>query len=933
MNKNTGLSEAPMNSIKKTTLLLLFLCLSNHAAAQLTVRTSAYGSKPGYIDEARLVVEPHGAYVEQSIYLSYADHKQYAGSISVEIDHRFTLPANAVVTDLWLWIGDYIVQGRILSTWQARSIYDSIVSSHRDPAFLSKTGNSYELHVYPLVSGSIRKIMLRFITPTRWLRTNAAAELPLRMLKDNNAQIKPVQVVFKMAENIWGTPAIQEVVQSEFGVLNDSAGYKFRTANVEDISALSSFTLGFNTQFNDGYFFTSTDALNDGSYFQFGFNPGRLFGLQIDSTSKHLLFALDLSGAHNKNYATLIPNFKQLMASVAKPNDSIMTIVAGAGRIEALDPQWKPGSIDTINAVMDRFVRGDWGGQIADEKYPHILYADGNAATCWQFPGLDNYATYNNYGNIISALRDFKEADIIAAYAHGHEDANNTKAYLPLILAKTDSFFVQGGRLLSYYDFNRVNKELIGSHYIAGLSITKTSEAMTTLYRNVDGNIGMYFPETIVHNVFNYLTYTPDPNVKIEMQDQAGRPYIISKKIGNGLLVVSSIWSFKDEGALRALLGVPLLGLNVVTKRNQMLTGLLENVKQTYDQCAFDRAIVLSNSDSLFQKADAKAWTNSYYNGYSGRRPEFTTINLLDGAGYIPVYLIDDLVTYYGSGYLMKTVADAFGGRHFETSMDEWKYINSALSAFSYPVADSLTVTASVDAGAGQLKEMREVNPLPGDGDKPRFYIGQTSHADSITFNIHSTFSGIPGEQIASKTVSLNHDTTKMDRIIPAMLGNERLRDLFAAPVRDTAAIVNLAMKYRLLCDYTAFLVLDGDTIHSTKDPPDDPRVDAPALKQAGTAGSFTLTAYPSPFSGRTNIVVSAVKPSIVRVAVYNILGQLVRVLAFDESILGTKIYIWDGTDSDNMPVSNGMYFITLTAREAAGGSTKTILRTVIFTK
>ena len=221
---------------------------------------------------------------------------------------------------------------------------------------------------------------------------------------------------------------------------------------------------------------------------------------------------------------------------------------------------------------------------------------------------------------------------------------------------------------------------------------------------------------------------------------------------------------------------------------------------------------------------------------------------------------------------------------------------------------------------------------MPGDADKPRFFIGESSIANSITFDIRASFSGVPGEKHATKTVTLDHDSTKMGRVIPAMLGNEHLRDLFTSPIRDTSAIVNLAMKYRLLCDYTAFLVLDGDTIHSTKDPPDN-QTDIPAVEQASAAGSFALSAFPNPFRGKTNIVVSAIRPSIVRVAVYNILGQLVRVLAFDETMQGNRVYTWDGTDSDNVPVSNGIYFITLSAREVAGGSTKTILRTIVFAK
>jgi hypothetical protein len=60
-------------------LALLLLCLSHTAPAQLTVKTTAYGSKPGYIDQVTLVFEPHGGYVESSHYLTYSDRNQFPG--------------------------------------------------------------------------------------------------------------------------------------------------------------------------------------------------------------------------------------------------------------------------------------------------------------------------------------------------------------------------------------------------------------------------------------------------------------------------------------------------------------------------------------------------------------------------------------------------------------------------------------------------------------------------------------------------------------------------------------------------------------------------------------------------------------------------------------------------------------------------------------
>lgn len=910
--------------------MLLWMC--DLSFAQLTVRSDSYGSKPGFIDKATLVVEPHGAYVEQSLYLSYSDHFQFPSS-QVEIVHRFELPANAVVNDMWLWIGDSVMQAVILDTWKARAIYDSIVNRKRDPAFLSKTGNTYELHIYPLASGSYRKVRLNFITPTRWLGTEGAAELPLKMLKANNALKKPLQVMFREAQPIWGTPTITELPLQTFTGMRDTSGYKFRYSNIDDISALSSFTMGFTTNFTDGFFITTKDAVNDGTYFQFGFNPGSLFNLQIDPSPRHLLFALDLSGVHCKNFVTLMPNVKQLMRSAARPNDSIQVVVAGAGKIETLNPVWTIAHTDSINTAIDRFASSEWGRQVALEKLPAVLYADAYAAICWQFPGLEQLASTKVYGDLSETLRNMQGADVIAAYTQGFENASSTSANYEMIVSKLDTFFTQGGRFLSYYDYNRVGREEICSHYIPGLTTTRRPDGSATLYRNPNGAVGRYFPESFVHYGFDYLQYTADPSVTIEVMDKDGRPVVISKKIGNGLIVVSGIWSFKDDGALRAQLGAPMLGLNEV-KKNQQLTGLFAEIQSKYKRSPFQNVYVLSNSDSLFQKTDVFSWSAAYLGGFGSALPVVTTVNLLDGAGYLPASLTEDQIQYYGSGYLMKTIAAATKGRHIEMHIDNWTYLFSALNAYSYPTADSMTVSVSVDNGAGQLRELREVNPIPADANKARFYIGSASLANQIRFDVRARFAGQSNAKTASTSTFIFHDTSSAASVLPAMLGTEKLRDLFNQQNKDTASIVKLAVKYRLLCDFTALLALEpNDTIHYMKHPLDESVLGVARSIEPGMTDSLLLSSYPNPFNNQTTIVIELKRRSFVEAGIYNIIGQRVKTLASHDAVEGRKLYSWNGTDDRNRTVSSGAYFIRVAADDGIGKQSTVRLRRILFLK
>ncbi|MGE5315229.1 MAG: VIT domain-containing protein, partial [Acidobacteriota bacterium] len=903
-------------------------------SAQLTVQIpSQYGSKPGFIDQAKLVVEPHGAVVEQSLYLTYSDHGQYAGGNQIEIVHRFQLPANSVVNDLWLWIGDSVMQARILDTWKARSIYDSIVSKKRDPAFLTKNGEQYELHIYPLKPGSFRKIKLNFITPTRWRGIDGVAELPLKMLKQNNAARKPLEVLFRQKEDVWGWPILTEAPQElSFKPAIDTGGYMYKSCTIGDISSFTTLSLGYSTKFVNGFYTKLATVKNDQSYFLFGFNPGSFFKLPVDTAPKRVLVALDLSGTQSKNFATLLPQVKQFMRAVLKESDSMKVVAAGAGVIRMLEPAWRIGATDTINGMIDRFESSAWGRQTAQMAKPVVLYADANAALCWQFPGIQDLATTKNYGDLMSALNDYRSADVIAAYSHGYESPIGQES-LPAYTAKIDSFFQRGGRFLSYFDFNRVGREKIGTHYIPGLTTTRRSDGSTTLYRNPGGNVGILFPESFVHYGFDYLQYTPDQNVKVEVQDKDGKPVVISKKIGNGLLIVSGIWSFKDDGAMRAQLGVPLIGLNAVSQ-SQLLLPLLASVRSEFTARPYDKVFVLSNADSLTQMLSSETWADQYIGGFGTSAPKFSTVNLLDGALYVPPSITVDGQQFYGSGYLLKTLGSRTSGAHFETHLVDWTTINSIASAYSYPMTDYLAVMATADNQTASVDYLNEVDAHSSDPNKTRFFICSAPARQSVHFVVRAKFVGIADEARWDLTLPVRADTLVSESVLRSIVGIERLKEKFRLAPKDTAGIVSCAVNYRLLCDYTALLALEpNDTIHFMRNPFDESRITIREMVEESMNDSLTLCSYPNPFNNQTAVVVTLAQRSTIDIGVFNVLGQLVRHLASNEVAEGKRTFYWNGNDDGGRTVGSGTYFIRMIAKEATGGRMMMRVQRVLFLK
>jgi hypothetical protein len=67
---------------------------------------------------------------------------------------------------------------------------------------------------------------------------------------------------------------------------------------------------------------------------------------------------------------------------------------------------------------------------------------------------------------------------------------------------------------------------------------------------------------------------------------------------------------------------------------------------------------------------------------------------------------------------------------------------------------------------------------------------------------------------------------------------------------------------------------------------------------------ALSLSAYPNPFASSVNITLQSKSNAPVKAAVYNLKGQLIK------SLGNSKSLTWDGTDTNNQSVSNGIYFI-----------------------
>lgn len=893
---------------------ILILISTSYASNELSVKDpSLYGAKLGYIEKATLVIEPFGSYVEQSLYLEYSDRHQFTSDF-LEIVHRFELPKDAVVNDMWLWMGDSVMQARMFDTWTARGIYDSIVGTKYDPAFLAKTGSQFELRIYPLKSGSYRKVKITFIVPTKWYGNKAVTELPLEMLLANNASQKPLEILFRVQRDIWGSPSIVESPQNKFIEFVDTLGYKYQRLMLEDISGFSSLNMEFNTNFTNGYYISGYRDKSDNTFFQFGISPKDFFNIKPDSSSQDVLVALDFSGSYRKNLSANLPYYRSLINSSLKSNDNFKLLVSGNEQIVDYTNSFIMATSDNINNAFIGFENSDHAKSIDQTYMPNILFCDRDASTNWNFSGLTSITHVSEFDAVNLAMNYITQSDIVAAYTHGFDNPiDQTTA--DQIIMRLDSLFAYGGRFLTYYDYNREAQEKLARHYIQGLKVKAVEHGAVTLYRNSSGNIGANFPESFTRNASYFLEFT-DPDAKIELMDKNGRASVISKKIKNGLIVVTGIWSLRDDDAMKILLGAPLLGVNSNNKP-YTLDHLLARIKEEYNAHNFAKAIILSDSDSLLTKSDASLSATNYINNFPTTPPTFFTVNLLDNDLFTPAYVVEGQTEYYGSGYLLNEVANKSNGIHMEKHLYDWSYISTLLAPYKIPMLNNVNVNTHIDNGNGEIFELREVNRL-ADPNKPRFFLGISNAQNSITFDISGRFEGTQSDSSKQFTFLVPHDTTTYNKIVSSMLGNEKINDRFNETPIDTAEVVRLSLRFNLLTDYTALLALEpNDEFHFIRDPLDESGFSTGIDENNDGDDSTVVSIYPNPFNSLATIYINLKSPSHISATIYNILGQRVVDIANDEFLSGEKKYTWNGRDIFGVTVASGFYIFRLIVTDA----------------
>jgi hypothetical protein len=112
----------------------------------------------------------------------------------------------------------------------------------------------------------------------------------------------------------------------------------------------------------------------------------------------------------------------------------------------------------------------------------------------------------------------------------------------------------------------------------------------------------------------------------------------------------------------------------------------------------------------------------------------------------------------------------------------------------------------------------------------------------------------------------------------------------------------------------TGEAIICSDYCHKAS-PPQAPEPDNPEITSSlASADRCLIQNHPNPFNPETDISYNLPEDCMVKLVVYNMLGQRVRVLVEEQQTAGLKTVHWDGKDDNGNELASGVYFSRLKA-------------------
>ena len=393
---------------------LLIILVFMAAVAPLRAQNSLWMIDPssgwywqnGNISEASLSVHPKGLYVEYGLYLTLsASTTYYDPSVQLEAVLDFSLPAGALVTDTWLWVGQNIVQGRMIDRWSASDIYEGIVNRRRDPSVLYKNSETqYQLRVYPLKKEETRKVKITWLQPAGWAGSRIEAALPANLLMASAAD--PDLYVFVWEENGFTSPSLNDP-NLPFEPENDPEFGSYKRAMVPASRLQSQPVITMDAPVSNGVYLSVFEDKNT-SYYQLALSPAAFIARE---EHRKILVLVDYVSGNSTVWKTdLVARIKRQLLDSYSADDSFNVIYSRL-TIQTAFSTWQPVVAEkldaALNPVVTEFLYTNLPGLFGTAL--QFLKTAGGDASILLVTNSDNFGNYEQANALIKDLKAIRD--------------------------------------------------------------------------------------------------------------------------------------------------------------------------------------------------------------------------------------------------------------------------------------------------------------------------------------------------------------------------------------------------------------------------------------------------------------------------------------------------------------------------------------------
>lgn len=283
----------------KTIILFFFSFIAGTAAfGQLYLNSNEIASKTNIVGNAYDVHKIRiNAIIENSIARTTVTQTiRNTTDHDLEVEFFFPLPANTVIQDFTMMVNGQEIPGKLLKKEEAKSIYESIVRQHRDPALMEFVGyNLFKTSVFPIKVGEERNITVNYSQVVEKKNGAYHYSYPLATQKFSQQNLKNVEVNVR----IKSKDGLKAVFSSTYDVEIDRKSDKeVRVSKtMENTIPSQDFKLQWNSNNEDigaqliSYY--PKDA--DHGYFLLIASPS--MNQKVEVTNKNIVFVLDKSGS------------------------------------------------------------------------------------------------------------------------------------------------------------------------------------------------------------------------------------------------------------------------------------------------------------------------------------------------------------------------------------------------------------------------------------------------------------------------------------------------------------------------------------------------------------------------------------------------------------------------------------------------------------